>query len=404
METNRCLLHLGNMSQEELYALIQSDEEILVALSDLESECSDRYEGSEDQDMFTLHDVDELVLEDSPEYKDLSSDWDSEDDLPLSTIRKNTILQKEPTWSNLNKPTPSGTFDKTNSGVPNFIKQMQGLLVLQPVRLLSSPVPRAGPELHFSQLMLNVQINRGFSRAVNVNMADLDNLEYYIKFPSPNFNYNQNGDHDFVFVVNEEKIPVILLFGWAGCQDKYLAKYSQIYEERGLITLRYTAPVKCLFWRRYQMITIGEKLVKLLVDLNFDNHPIIVHCFSNGGAFLYQNFSLALRKYAKPLPIKGVIFDSAPGRRRILSLFRAISAILGGNVFYNFSMSLIMTMFLSMIWIYEVISNAIYPKGPLPQTTLLGKILRREKKGPQLFIYSKKKLHPPYGGIWVFLD
>ncbi|KAG5886488.1 hypothetical protein JTB14_034405 [Gonioctena quinquepunctata] len=114
------------MSQEELYALIQSDEEILVPPSDLESECSDRDEGSEDQDMFTLHDVDELVLEDSPEYKDLSSDWDSEDDLPLSTIRKNTILQKEPTWSNLNKPTPSGTFDKTNSGVPNFIKQMQG--------------------------------------------------------------------------------------------------------------------------------------------------------------------------------------------------------------------------------------------------------------------------------------
>ncbi|KAG5897781.1 hypothetical protein JTB14_019998 [Gonioctena quinquepunctata] len=118
MKTNRCLLHLENMSQEELYALIQSDEEILVPPSDLESECSDRDEGSEDQDMFTLHDVDELVSEDSPEYKDLSSDWDSEDDLPLSTIRKNTVLQKEPTWSNLNKPTPSGTFDKTNSGIP----------------------------------------------------------------------------------------------------------------------------------------------------------------------------------------------------------------------------------------------------------------------------------------------
>lgn len=67
-------------------------------------------------------------------------------------------------------------------------------------------------------------------------MADLDNLEYYIKFPNPNFNYSQhNGEHDFVFVVNEEKIPVILLFGWAGCQDKYLAKYSQIYEEKGWV-------------------------------------------------------------------------------------------------------------------------------------------------------------------------
>lgn len=67
-------------------------------------------------------------------------------------------------------------------------------------------------------------------------MADLDNLEYYIKFPSPNFNYNQQtGEQDYVFVVNEDKIPVILLFGWAGCQDRYLSKYSQIYEEKGWV-------------------------------------------------------------------------------------------------------------------------------------------------------------------------
>lgn len=67
------------------------------------------------------------------------------------------------------------------------------------------------------------------------NNADLDHLEYYIKFPSPNFNYNNtnNDDSDYVFVVNERKIPIILLFGWAGCQDKYLSKYSAIYEEKG---------------------------------------------------------------------------------------------------------------------------------------------------------------------------
>ncbi|XP_056639915.1 transmembrane protein 53-A isoform X1 [Diorhabda sublineata] len=234
-------------------------------------------------------------------------------------------------------------------------------------------------------------------------MADLDNLEYFIKFPSPNFNYNQNGEHDFVFVVNEEKIPVILLFGWAGCQDKYLAKYSQIYEEKGLITLRYTAPIKCLFLRRYQMISIGEKLVKLLHELNFDTHPIIVHCFSNGGAFLYQNFSLALEKAPKELPIKGVIFDSAPGRRRVLSLFRAISAIIGGNTFYNFSVSLIMTMFLSMIWLYEVISNTIYPR-PTFQSNPLENLKNEKNKWPQCFIYSKNDNLIPYKDIEYFAN
>lgn len=70
-----------------------------------------------------------------------------------------------------------------------------------------------------------------------------------------------------------------------------------------LITLRYTAPVKCLFWKRLQMRSIGEKIVHLLLDLNFENHPVIIHCFSNGGAFLYQNFALALEHSPKPIQV-----------------------------------------------------------------------------------------------------
>lgn len=42
-------------------------------------------------------------------------------------------------------------------------------------------------------------------------------------------------ESDYVFVVNGEtsNIPIVLLLGWAGCQDKYLMKYSKIYEDRG---------------------------------------------------------------------------------------------------------------------------------------------------------------------------
>lgn len=65
-------------------------------------------------------------------------------------------------------------------------------------------------------------------------MAD-DDLEYHIKFPSTTPKESSaNGESDeFVFVYDEEKLPVVILFGWAGCQDKYLAKYSSIYEDRG---------------------------------------------------------------------------------------------------------------------------------------------------------------------------
>lgn len=61
-----------------------------------------------------------------------------------------------------------------------------------------------------------------------------DSLEYFIKFPTPNFkHYAEVAESDYVFVYNETNVPIVLLLGWAGCQDKYLMKYSKIYEDRG---------------------------------------------------------------------------------------------------------------------------------------------------------------------------
>lgn len=66
-----------------------------------------------------------------------------------------------------------------------------------------------------------------------------DSLEYFIKFPPPisaiNQAYppNECGDCDFSFVTDECNTPIVLLLGWAGCADKYLMKYSKIYEDRG---------------------------------------------------------------------------------------------------------------------------------------------------------------------------
>ena len=73
-------------------------------------------------------------------------------------------------------------------------------------------------------------------------------MEYFINFPGAEMNGangagpSPNGlpvaasaDSDYVFVVNGDtsNIPIVLLLGWAGCQDKYLMKYSKIYEDRG---------------------------------------------------------------------------------------------------------------------------------------------------------------------------
>ena len=70
-------------------------------------------------------------------------------------------------------------------------------------------------------------------------MADfLEDLEFNIKFPTCTskdlFNRNVNDNKELLLYNDEqEKLPVIILFGWTGCQDKYLAKYSSIYEEKG---------------------------------------------------------------------------------------------------------------------------------------------------------------------------
>lgn len=77
-------------------------------------------------------------------------------------------------------------------------------------------------------------------------MSDQEDLDYYIMFPSfppspkdSTLATGQDQREEFVFVYEEDKRPVVILLGWAGCQDRYLAKYSAIYEEKryNLVTL-----------------------------------------------------------------------------------------------------------------------------------------------------------------------
>ncbi|CAB0034649.1 unnamed protein product [Trichogramma brassicae] len=108
---------------------------------------------------------------------------------------------------------------------------------------------------------------------------------------------------DFVFVYEEQKRPLVVLLGWAGCQDKYLAKYSAIYEERSCITLRCTAPVEYLFWRRDRLPHISRQLIQVIADKCTTDHPVFFHVFSNGGAIFYQHISYAMQQAGSPLKI-----------------------------------------------------------------------------------------------------
>ncbi|XP_076623067.1 transmembrane protein 53 [Colletes latitarsis] len=239
-------------------------------------------------------------------------------------------------------------------------------------------------------------------------MSDQEDLDYYIMFPSfPPFpkdptltTSGQNQREEFVFVYKEDKRPVVVLLGWAGCQDRYLAKYSAIYEEKSCITLRYTAPVECLFWRRDKMPYIGKRLIQVITDKSLDQHPIFFHIFSNGGAFLYQHVSLAMQQASKPIKVKGVIFDSAPGERRLTALFRAISAIIGGHPLTNIPMSFFITIFLSVLWFLEVIAHA-FGRGYPVQTNPIA-LAEETHSWPQLFLYSNADTLIPASDVEKF--
>lgn len=114
-----------------------------------------------------------------------------------------------------------------------------------------------------------------------------------------------------------------------------------------------------LFWKRAGMHQIGEKILKLIYDMNFDSHPLIFHVFSNGGAFLYQHIALALRRSKSPINICGMIFDSAPGDRRIVGLYRAITAIYGKERRCNTLLSALMAVAAILLWTFEVSARLI---------------------------------------------
>lgn len=166
------------------------------------------------------------------------------------------------------------------------------------------------------------------------------------------------------------------------------------------------------------MSQIGEKILKLIYDMNFDSHPLIFHVFSNGGAFLYQHVALANRRSKKPVQICGMIFDSAPGDRRVLGLFRAVSAILGKERRCNKVVSAIMTIGLIFLWAFEVMIWKMKVERALSmivfflqdsfnyfrsfirpfevQTNPSHNLKYEINEWPQLFLYSKEDRLIPY--------
>uniref|UniRef100_A0AC35U6H1 Transmembrane protein 53 n=1 Tax=Rhabditophanes sp. KR3021 TaxID=114890 RepID=A0AC35U6H1_9BILA len=130
------------------------------------------------------------------------------------------------------------------------------------------------------------------------------------------------------FDPNDNRKPIICLLGWAGCNDRYLAKYSQIYEDAGYATIRTTSPInKIRSLQCYEQY--GTKVFDRLASIdNISERKLIFHVFSMNGASTYLK---VYESYQKENATgfrwrdEAIIFDSCPADVKPMQGATAIS-------------------------------------------------------------------------------
>uniref|UniRef100_A0A914WY02 Transmembrane protein 53 n=1 Tax=Plectus sambesii TaxID=2011161 RepID=A0A914WY02_9BILA len=126
----------------------------------------------------------------------------------------------------------------------------------------------------------------------------------------------------------DNTIPLVFLFGWAGCRDRYLAKYGAMYDKQNCMTVRYTTPLHKV---RAQGGYSGFALhvYEAFADLHAEDRPIVFHVFSMNGCSLFSSLWDLLDSVddgiAVKARVKGLVFDSCPAHTSSWQSANAIS-------------------------------------------------------------------------------
>ncbi|KAK1786683.1 hypothetical protein P4O66_016990, partial [Electrophorus voltai] len=187
------------------------------------------------------------------------------------------------------------------------------------------------------------------------------------------------------------KEPVVLLLGWAGCRDRHLSKYSSIYNRKGCVTVRYTAPLRTVFisesFGYKELKSIAHKLLEVLYDYEVESNPVLFHVFSNAGFMLYRYMVELLRsqKQFDSLCVVGAVMDSAPGSQNVPGALRALRTTLGPDVHvllrYTF-----LVLFAIMVVLLRVV---LYPITKYFHKNHYDALLERPAPWPQMYLYSR---------------
>ncbi|KAF1765714.1 hypothetical protein GCK72_005667 [Caenorhabditis remanei] len=115
-----------------------------------------------------------------------------------------------------------------------------------------------------------------------------------------------------------ESKTLVVLFGWAGCRDRYLSKYAQYYQDAGISTVRFTAPIaKIRSFSSYRPFArCFHRILNEILEEKSDITTIYFHVFSMNGCSLLAAYWDQLNELENGKDIqskaRGLIFDSCP--------------------------------------------------------------------------------------------
>nr|XP_002127410.1 transmembrane protein 53 isoform X1 [Ciona intestinalis] len=207
--------------------------------------------------------------------------------------------------------------------------------------------------------------------------SENDDIEYNIAFPNAS---------------SDETEAVVFLLGWAGAEDRHLAKYSNIYEKQGCITIRYVHPVSKVFGHdpsdSSEHKETARKLLALLDDYDLVENPVFVHAFSNGGYFVYRFLADEFQK--NEVNVVGAIFDSCPSK---LEYLVATRGLLYSGVLPNMFVSILCIFVFTFLYMWVKLKILLgLTDGPLMYEAMQDSPFH---SWPHLFLYSSADVIVP---------
>ncbi|KAM5148847.1 transmembrane protein 53 [Mantella aurantiaca] len=212
-------------------------------------------------------------------------------------------------------------------------------------------------------------------------MGDTD-LDYSILFPEPGLSGSR---------WDQQREPVVILLGWAGCKEQHLAKYSAFYHKQGCVVISHTAAWRTVFFSESlglrSLRCEAQKLLLLLHDYEVDENPVFFHVFSNGGFMLYRHAVELLRSdwRMRRLRVVGSVFDSAPGNRNVCGSVLALNTILRAGTAWPLRYPLLAAFAITVF----TLRILLYPLTRFIHENHYDAMRREPSLWPQLYLYSR---------------